>query len=156
MGHDAGDELLVEVAQRLASVIRPGDTVARFGGDEFTILCEDLTPGTARDLAVEISQRLLATVISPMVVRGTEMFVWYAIAELVAAVDECVRDPSVGVIVIRGAGRAFAAGADASPSGAMRDRSANTNREELLDELWGRFQCLWDAPKPVIAQVHGY
>ena len=78
------------------------------------------------------------------------------IAELVAAVDQCVRDPSVGVIVIRGEGRAFAAGADASPSGAMRDRSANTNREELLDELWGRFQCLWDAPKPVIAQVHGY
>jgi len=78
------------------------------------------------------------------------------IAELVAAVDECVRDPSVAVIVIRGEGRAFAAGADASPSGAMRDRSANTNREELLDELWGRFQCLWDAPKPVIAQVHGY
>ena len=64
--------------------------------------------------------------------------------------------PTVGVIVIRGEGRAFAAGADASPSGAMRDRSANTNREELLDELWGRFQCLWDAPKPVIAQVHGY
>ncbi len=75
LGHDAGDELLVEVAERLASVIRPGDTVARFGGDEFTILCEDLTPGSARELAVEISQRLLATVISPMVVRGTEMFV---------------------------------------------------------------------------------
>ena len=78
------------------------------------------------------------------------------IAELVDAVDDCVRDPDVGVIVIRGEGRAFAAGADASPSGAMRDRSANTNREEVLDELWGRFQCLWDAPKPVIAQVHGY
>jgi enoyl-CoA hydratase/carnithine racemase len=60
------------------------------------------------------------------------------IADLVAAVDECVRDPEVGVIVIRGEGRAFAAGADASPSGAMRDRSANTNREELLDELWAR------------------
>jgi enoyl-CoA hydratase len=62
----------------------------------------------------------------------------------------------VGVIVLRGEGRAFTAGADASPSGAMKDRSANLNREELLDEMWGQFFCLWDAPKPVIAQVHGY
>ena len=75
MGHDVGDELLVAVARTLDGVIRPGDTVARFGGDEFTILCEDLPFDTAREQAVDIAERLIATVIRPMVVRGTEMFV---------------------------------------------------------------------------------
>jgi diguanylate cyclase (GGDEF)-like protein len=42
-GHKVGDELLVAVAQRLAGVVRPGDTLARISGDEFVFLCEDLT-----------------------------------------------------------------------------------------------------------------
>lgn len=41
-GHQVGDELLVAVADRLARLLRPGDTLARFSGDEFVFLCEDL------------------------------------------------------------------------------------------------------------------
>jgi enoyl-CoA hydratase len=78
------------------------------------------------------------------------------IAELLAGVHACVADDRVQVIVIRGAGRAFAAGADASPEGAMKDRSASENREGMLDHMWGRFVEIWEAPKPVIAEVHGY
>jgi len=44
-GHHVGDELLVVVAQRLAALVRPGDTLARFSGDEFVFLCEDLASG---------------------------------------------------------------------------------------------------------------
>jgi diguanylate cyclase (GGDEF)-like protein/PAS domain S-box-containing protein len=56
-GHQAGDRVLVETGRRLESVIRPGDIVARIGGDEFVVLCENLTsPDDAEKIAVRIVQ----------------------------------------------------------------------------------------------------
>ena len=69
-GHRAGDELLVAVAQRLAAVLRPGDTLARLAGDEFAILCEDLdTLARADGIASRIGSELAA----PFAVAGTEI-----------------------------------------------------------------------------------
>src|SRR5665213_1862763 len=51
-GHAAGDELLIAVASRLSHLVRPGDTLCRYAGDEFVFLCEDLTgEGDAETLA---------------------------------------------------------------------------------------------------------
>ncbi len=71
LGHDAGDRLLQRVAQRLRRALRAGDLLARFGGDEFTVLC-DVTDECD---AVEIAQRLLTAMKRPLATADSEVFV---------------------------------------------------------------------------------
>jgi diguanylate cyclase (GGDEF)-like protein/PAS domain S-box-containing protein len=62
LGHTIGDKLLNAVSQRLLDCLRPGDTVARFGGDEFAILLEDLTNSlTVTQLIERVRERLAAS-----------------------------------------------------------------------------------------------
>ncbi|MEU0135132.1 diguanylate cyclase CdgB [Streptomyces sp. NPDC006296] len=65
-GHHAGDAVLIEVARRLTTCVRDGDTVARLGGDEFVVLAEGLGAADAADLAV----RLRNAIIPPIRVDG--------------------------------------------------------------------------------------
>ena len=62
LGHDVGDELLVAVATRLRHLVRESDTIARFGGDEFTILCDDLAE---EQDAVDAAERILEGLTTP-------------------------------------------------------------------------------------------
>ena len=73
LGHSLGDELLRVVAERLRSVLREGDTIARMGGDEFTVLLErsEARPSDA----AKIAQKLLETVAQPVRVDGHELYV---------------------------------------------------------------------------------
>ena len=58
-GHEAGDKVLVEAARRLRSLVRTDDTVARYGGDEFTILAEDVGDAeSARHLGERVADEL--------------------------------------------------------------------------------------------------
>jgi diguanylate cyclase (GGDEF)-like protein len=72
LGHAAGDELLAAVAPRIEEALRPGDTVARFGGDEFAVLAEDI--GNERG-ATRIAERIAEVLSHPFIVREREHFV---------------------------------------------------------------------------------
>jgi diguanylate cyclase (GGDEF)-like protein len=68
-GDDAVDRLLIAVAGRLRSILRPSDSVARFGSDEFAVLCPD--PAHERD-AVRLAERVTAGLATPFAVGGQE------------------------------------------------------------------------------------
>ena len=72
LGHSLGDELLRDVAARLRSVVRDGDSIARMGGDEFTILLSDVEDDSA---AAKFAQTLLDVVAQPVRVEGHELYV---------------------------------------------------------------------------------
>jgi diguanylate cyclase (GGDEF)-like protein len=70
-GHTVGDELLVAVADRLRASARPFDTVARFGGDEFLVICENVDDEHAHRIATE----LLLALDVPFLVAGSTLHV---------------------------------------------------------------------------------
>ncbi len=72
LGHESGDELLNEVAQRLRDGVRSADTVARMGGDEFTLLLEEVTDPAQ---TMEIIGRLCQRIAEPIMVRGHQVVV---------------------------------------------------------------------------------
>ena len=72
LGHAGGDELLKEVAVRLQSAVRPGDTVARISGDEFAVVLADLA--RAEDAAL-VAQKVIERLAAPVDVLGQEVFV---------------------------------------------------------------------------------
>jgi diguanylate cyclase (GGDEF)-like protein/PAS domain S-box-containing protein len=87
LGHAAGDQLLCLVAEQLTSLVRPADTVARFGGDEFVILCEQVPDERG---PVAIAERIAARLRAPFRVAGTEVVVSASVG--VAFVDETTFD----------------------------------------------------------------
>jgi diguanylate cyclase (GGDEF)-like protein/PAS domain S-box-containing protein len=72
LGHDIGDALLKMVAERLAAQLRPGDTVSRYGGDEFTIVLANVAH---LDDVTRIAQKILERFAHPFHIGGRDLFV---------------------------------------------------------------------------------
>jgi diguanylate cyclase len=71
LGHVTGDELLVEVARRLEHAVRPSDTIARFGADEFLVLCGDVSEEPE---VVSIAERIHAAFSEPFELAGVNLY----------------------------------------------------------------------------------
>jgi diguanylate cyclase (GGDEF)-like protein len=71
LGHDAGDQLLEEVAKRLKSCVRKTDTVARIGGDEFTVILEGIA---SNQDPIIVAQKMIDKLSTPFIVAGQEVF----------------------------------------------------------------------------------
>ena len=99
LGHAAGDELLVQVARRLQGSLRVGDTLGRFGGDEFVALLEDLS--SERE-ALGVAQRFLASLAEPFPLQEREIIVTASAGVVIGdgthlGPEECIREADVAM-----------------------------------------------------------
>jgi diguanylate cyclase (GGDEF)-like protein/PAS domain S-box-containing protein len=110
-GHDAGDLLLVEVAQRLRAVVREGDTVARQGGDEFVVLLEDLDADVheAAALAKQLGEKLREAIDRPFDLKGDEylcrLSIGVSLFHVEDTVEELLKHADLALYQAKNAGR---------------------------------------------------
>ncbi|HET7489323.1 MAG TPA: EAL domain-containing protein [Acidimicrobiales bacterium] len=107
LGHQAGDELLVAVSERLQPDVRPGDTFARSGGDEFVMLLEELV---REDDAVLVAQRALEDLGPPFRIQGRDVRVTASIGIVVAhpahtTPEDALRDAEVAMYRAKASGK---------------------------------------------------
>jgi diguanylate cyclase (GGDEF)-like protein/PAS domain S-box-containing protein len=107
LGHQAGDQVLVMVAQRIEACCRLSDTVARLGGDEFAVLLEE---GVDAKAAESVAARLLEILREPFLVEGREMTVGGSIGIALhegtaASTDDLLRDADAAMYCAKSRGR---------------------------------------------------
>ncbi len=104
-GHATGDELLKHVANRISGVVRPGDTVARNGGDEFVVVCDDISVLETEQMA----ERAIATLSKPFSIWNHEMTitacVGIAISDENATPESLLRDSDAAMYRAKERGR---------------------------------------------------
>ncbi|MFA7478873.1 MAG: EAL domain-containing protein [Vulcanimicrobiota bacterium] len=108
LGHHIGDKLLIELAQRLNLCVRDGDTVARFGGDEFTILLDEITDVSD---ATRVAERIQEALQSPFTLEGHEVFTSASVGIALSATgyeipNDVVRDADTAMNRAKALGKA--------------------------------------------------
>jgi len=106
LGQAAGDEVLCAVAQRLQRLVRPSDTIARVGADEFAALAEDLG---SPEMAMLMGERLVRAVEAPIRVQGQEIVITASVgvrttAEAPQDAEEFIRDADIAMFHAKRAG----------------------------------------------------
>lgn len=107
LGHTMGDRLLKAVANRLQGCLRSGDTLSRFGGDEFTLLLPEVR---TRDDVVVIASKILDRLASPFVIDGHELFVGASIGvalypEAGDSVESLIQNADIAMYHVKGRGK---------------------------------------------------
>ncbi len=107
LGDSAGDQLLVEVADRLRACCRRGDTASRLGGDEFAVLLENVEEAGE---AIGVADRIATTLNEPFTVAGRETFVTasigIAIKDDIGEADEIIRNADIAMYLAKRRGKA--------------------------------------------------
>ncbi|MEX2183395.1 MAG: EAL domain-containing protein [Chloroflexota bacterium] len=126
LGHAAGDRLLMAIGQRLVNGLRPGDTVARFGGDEYGVV---LDPVVDRDDALHIAERISADLRTPFPLNGRDWFISASMGITIAEAgrgtpDDLLREAEIAMVRAKG---------DANLRHALFEPSMSTQTLERLD-----------------------
>jgi diguanylate cyclase (GGDEF)-like protein len=144
LGHHAGDQLLMAVAERIGGCLRVGDTAARLGGDEFAILLEDVCDATE---AVAVAERITQALRAPFPLAGREVFVSSSIGIVCghAGGEELLRNADVAMYRAKAEGNGRYAVFEPSMRAEVLERlelEADLRRAEERGELEVHFQPL--------------
>ena len=131
LGHDTGDQLLLQVAQRLNGCVRESDTVARFGGDEFVVLVESLSadPAHASAEAALVASHITTTLGKPYALgdashHSTPSIGIALFGQQTVSVDELLKHADLAMYQAKAAGRNTQRFFDPDMQAAVSNRSA--------------------------------
>jgi diguanylate cyclase (GGDEF)-like protein/PAS domain S-box-containing protein len=153
LGHQAGDQLLLDVARRLDACIRPGDTAARLGGDEFAVLVE--APRSVQD-AARVAERVLAELAGSFRVAGTDVLIAASIGIAISGMPDLraadlLRNADLAMYAAKAAGKGIARTFEPSMHLTAVDR---IELEERLREAVERGQIVVHY-QPIVSVVDG-
>jgi diguanylate cyclase (GGDEF)-like protein/PAS domain S-box-containing protein len=140
LGHGVGDELLRQVATRIKLVIRESDTVARFGGDEFVIVCDESSIAEVEQIAARVQQTVSRPYFIAQQEIGITASLGIAVADRHATTESLLRDSDTAMYSAKEHGRdrmeifdeALRAGAEARMATATALRRALKNDEFVV------------------------